>query len=61
MSSHPSTRQTPASDHREPPEHSRKRRSPTAGRLKFQEILYVVPTEGDDIFVMYEYELKEVR
>ncbi len=31
---------------------------PTADRLVSQELLYVVPTEGDDVFVMYEYELK---
>jgi ketosteroid isomerase-like protein len=31
---------------------------PTVERLVSQEMLYVVPTEGDDVFVMYEYELK---
>lgn len=31
---------------------------PTAERLVSQEMVYVVPTEGDDVFVMYEYELK---
>ena len=31
---------------------------PTADRLVSQEMLHVVPTEGDDVFVMYEYELK---
>jgi len=30
---------------------------PTADRLKSQELLQVVPGEGDDVFVMYEYEL----
>ncbi len=30
----------------------------TADRLVSQEMLHVVPTEGDDVFVMYEYELK---
>jgi len=29
-----------------------------ADRLVSQEMLSVVPTEGDDVFVMYEYELK---
>src|SRR5680860_669260 len=31
---------------------------PTADRLVSQEMLHVVPTDGDDVFVMYEYELK---
>src|SRR5205807_7853381 len=31
---------------------------PTADRFVSYELLYVVPTEGDDVFVMYEYELK---
>jgi ketosteroid isomerase-like protein len=31
---------------------------PTANRLVRQDLLYVVPTDGDDVFVMYEYELK---
>jgi len=31
---------------------------PTADRLVSQEMLHVVPTEGDDVFVMYEYVLK---
>ncbi len=31
---------------------------PTADRLVSQRMLHVVPTEGDDVFVMYEYELK---
>src|ERR1700742_4674164 len=31
---------------------------PTATRLVRQDLLYVVPTDGDDVFVMYEYELK---
>jgi ketosteroid isomerase-like protein len=31
---------------------------PTADRFVSQEMLHVVPTEGDDVFVMYEYELK---
>ncbi|MQA86609.1 MAG: DUF4440 domain-containing protein [Streptosporangiales bacterium] len=30
---------------------------PTAGRLRTQELLHVVPTDGDDVFVLYEYEL----
>ena len=30
---------------------------PTADRFKDHELLAVVPTEGDDIFVLYEYEL----
>jgi ketosteroid isomerase-like protein len=31
---------------------------PTADRLTTQEILYVVPAGDDDVFAMYEYELK---
>ena len=31
---------------------------PTADRFVSQELLHVVPAEGDDVFVMYEYELK---
>ncbi|HWM39618.1 MAG TPA: nuclear transport factor 2 family protein [Streptomyces sp.] len=31
---------------------------PTAGRLRSQEILAVVPATGDDVFLLYEYELK---
>jgi ketosteroid isomerase-like protein len=31
---------------------------PTANRLVRQDLLYVTPTDGDDVFVMYEYELK---
>ena len=31
---------------------------PTADRLVSQELYFVVPTEGDDVFVMYEYALK---
>jgi len=30
---------------------------PTAGRLRTQELLHVVPSDGVDVFVMYEYEL----
>jgi ketosteroid isomerase-like protein len=30
---------------------------PTAGRFKEHQLLAVVPTEGDDVFVLYEYEL----
>ncbi|MGH3784140.1 MAG: nuclear transport factor 2 family protein [Pseudonocardiaceae bacterium] len=30
---------------------------PTAGRVRTQELLQVVPSDGDDVFVMYEYEL----
>jgi ketosteroid isomerase-like protein len=30
---------------------------PTADRFKDHELLAVVPTEGDDVFVLYEYEL----
>jgi ketosteroid isomerase-like protein len=31
---------------------------PTADRLLSQELVHVVPIEGDAVFVMYEYELK---
>jgi ketosteroid isomerase-like protein len=31
---------------------------PTANRLVRQDMLHVVPTDDDDVFVMYEYELK---
>ena len=31
---------------------------PTANRLVRQDLLHVVPAGGDDVFVMYEYELK---
>jgi ketosteroid isomerase-like protein len=31
---------------------------PTADRFKAHELLAVVPTEGDDVFVLYEYELE---
>ena len=31
---------------------------PTADRLVSQELVHVVETEGDDVFVMYEYQLK---
>jgi ketosteroid isomerase-like protein len=31
---------------------------PTANRLVSQEMLHVVATDGDDVFAMYEYELK---
>lgn len=31
---------------------------PTADRLSSQEILAVVPATGDDVFILYEYELK---
>ena len=31
---------------------------PTADRTVWQELRHVVPTDGDDVFVMYEYELK---
>jgi ketosteroid isomerase-like protein len=31
---------------------------PTAHRFKVHELLAVVPTEGDDVFVLYEYELE---
>lgn len=30
---------------------------PTAARLRAQELLHVAPTDGDDVFVLYEYEL----
>jgi ketosteroid isomerase-like protein len=30
---------------------------PTAGRFKEHELLAVVPTDGHDVFVLYEYEL----
>jgi ketosteroid isomerase-like protein len=30
---------------------------PTADRFIAQEIRHVVPTDGDDVFLMYEYEL----
>lgn len=30
---------------------------PTAGRVRTQELLHVVPSDGEDVFVMYEYEL----
>jgi len=31
---------------------------PTADRFKEHELLAVVPTDGDDVFVLYEYELE---
>ncbi|MCV7077019.1 hypothetical protein AWC27_28530 [Mycobacterium szulgai] len=31
---------------------------PTANRFVRQDILHVVPTDGNDVFVMYEYELR---
>ena len=31
---------------------------PTADRFKDHQLLAVVPTEGDDVFVLYEYELE---
>lgn len=31
---------------------------PTADRFKDHQLLVVVPTEGDDVFVLYEYELE---
>jgi ketosteroid isomerase-like protein len=31
---------------------------PTADRLTSQEIVSLVPADGDDVFLMYEYELK---
>ncbi|PRX45184.1 ketosteroid isomerase-like protein [Prauserella shujinwangii] len=31
---------------------------PTAGRLRRQTLLHVTPTAGDDVFVLYEYELR---
>lgn len=30
---------------------------PTMDRLRRHELLYVSPTDGDDVFVLYEYEL----
>jgi len=30
---------------------------PTASRLRRQELLHVTPTDGDDVFCLYEYEL----
>ncbi|MBV8997298.1 MAG: nuclear transport factor 2 family protein [Pseudonocardiales bacterium] len=30
---------------------------PTAGRVRTQELLHIVPCDGEDVFVMYEYEL----
>jgi ketosteroid isomerase-like protein len=30
---------------------------PTAGRVRTQELLHVISSDGDDVFVMYEYEL----
>ena len=36
----------------------RERCFPTAERLASQTLLHVTPTEGDEVFVMYEYELK---
>ena len=30
---------------------------PTAGRVRTHELLHVVPSDGEDVFVMYEYEL----
>lgn len=30
---------------------------PTAERLRKQELLHVVPTDGNDVFILYEYEL----
>jgi ketosteroid isomerase-like protein len=30
---------------------------PTADRMTSQEMIYVVPAAGDDVFAMYEYEL----
>lgn len=32
---------------------------PTADRVTTQEMLYVVPAGGGDVFAMYEYELRE--
>jgi len=32
---------------------------PTADRFTTQEMIYVVPAGDDDVFAMYEYELKE--
>jgi ketosteroid isomerase-like protein len=31
---------------------------PTADRMRWQELRYVVPAGDDDVFVMYEYELQ---
>jgi ketosteroid isomerase-like protein len=31
---------------------------PTTTRLGWQKLVYVVPANGDDVFVMYDYELK---
>ncbi|MDX3232131.1 nuclear transport factor 2 family protein [Streptomyces sp. ME19-01-6] len=31
---------------------------PTVDRLRYQKILEAVPTGGDDVFLLYEYELK---
>ena len=31
---------------------------PTVDRLKEQRTVEVIPTQGDDVFIMYEYELK---
>ena len=31
---------------------------PTTERLERQDLRYVVPTDGDDVFVMYDYVLK---
>jgi len=31
---------------------------PTADRFKDHQLLAVVPTDGDDVFVLYEYELE---
>lgn len=30
---------------------------PTAGRVRTQELLHAISSDGDDVFVMYEYEL----
>jgi ketosteroid isomerase-like protein len=32
---------------------------PTADRFTTQEMIYVVPAAGDNVFAMYEYELKD--
>jgi ketosteroid isomerase-like protein len=32
---------------------------PTAGRFVSHQLLLVVPTGGDDVFVLYEYELED--
>lgn len=34
-----------------------KRCFPTMDRLRRHELLHVTPTDGDDVFVLYEYEL----